>query len=276
MQHLLSDMLQMLNDPSTRHAAFVHLPIALALLAPIPLIASMILGDKNRAPRYAAIGAYALLAILAYVTAVSGEAASDHMGPAPGVVGALVHDHEEMAEKVWMFALGACVLVAGGLLKKKGVAATSTWLGLATGLFLALWIAAAAHKGGMLVYEYGAGTPKPMTEKDISPDPSAVSIDPRLDFFLSDVRPVLVDRCMGCHRADKARGGLDLSSMATILDGGDDGPVLTPGNAMTSVIYTSVAGIDPELQMPKRGGPLTDAQIEAIRRWIDEGAVWGE
>ena len=54
------------------------------------------------------------------------------------------------------------------------------------------------------------------------------------------------------------------------------GPVLTPGNAMTSVIYTSVAGIDPELQMPKRGGPLTDAQIEAIRRWIDEGAVWGE
>jgi len=35
-----------------------------------------------------------------------------------------------------------------------------------------------------------------------------------------------------------------------------------------------VAGSDPDRRMPPEGDPLTKEQVETIRRWIDQGAVW--
>ncbi len=276
MPEIFSDMLDAMNDPASRHAILVHFPVAVAVLAPLLLIATMIAGGQNRALRITAVGAYVLLAASAWAAVLSGESANDHAGATPAVVGAILHDHEEMAEKIWIFALAAAALAAGGMHRKRVVSAASLWFALAGGVFIAGWVGVTAHKGGTMVYRYGTGTPAPLTQKDLDPEASAASADPRVDFFLTEVRPVLIDRCMGCHRVGREEDGLNLTTMRDILDGSDDGPVLTPGNPESSAIYTAVAGLHPLVRMPKTGKRLTPEQIEAIRRWIEDGAVWAE
>src|SRR5262249_58942916 len=49
-------------------------------------------------------------------------------------------------------------------------------------------------------------------------------------FFEARVRPVLAEHCQGCHGTDKQKGGLRLDSRAALLKGGDNGPVVKPGD----------------------------------------------
>jgi hypothetical protein len=53
-----------------------------------------------------------------------------------------------------------------------------------------------------------------------------------LEFFEKRVRPVLVERCSGCHSASspKVKGGLQLDSREGMLRGRDSGPAIAPGD----------------------------------------------
>ncbi|MCX6597648.1 MAG: PSD1 and planctomycete cytochrome C domain-containing protein [Acidobacteria bacterium] len=84
--------------------------------------------------------------------------------------------------------------------------------------------------------------------------------------FDSAIKPVLETTCLKCHGA-QAMAGLDLRSREAALK------VITPGQAEASRLYKVVAGIEkPAMPM---GATLTAAQIDSIRRWINEGAAWG-
>lgn len=50
---------------------------------------------------------------------------------------------------------------------------------------------------------------------------------------------------------------------------------IVKGNAKASEVYKRIIHQDPELRMPLEGDPLTEAEIELIATWIDEGANWG-
>ena len=55
-----------------------------------------------------------------------------------------------------------------------------------------------------------------------------------LRFFESEVRPLLVRRCLECHSAEKTKGGLRLDSRAGMLQGGESGDAaVVPGKANT-------------------------------------------
>ena len=275
MSSTLNDLLATLDNPAKLHAAMVHLPIAVAFLAPLFLLAAGVLPGRRRMGSFLAVIAYALLAIATLVTIQSGESAYDAIGDVPAAVGTMAHDHGELAERVWTWGLVGAVIAALGLLKeKKKVAIAGVWAGFAFGLFTAGWTAIAAHQGGVLVYEHGVGTPNPVLAQDAgTPDTPAA---PRAVHFVDHVFPILEDRCMGCHRAGRAESGLDLTSMDAILRGADHGPVLKPGYPEASMMMTVIRGNHPEIdRMPKgKRGPLTDEQTEAIRLWIEQGAVW--
>jgi len=89
--------------------------------------------------------------------------------------------------------------------------------------------------------------------------------------FARDVWPLLKENCVSCHRPAKLKGGLDLSSMAGLTRGGDDGQVLHPGAATRSPLVAAISGENPD--MPPDGEPLTAAEVDVIARWIAEGAV---
>jgi mono/diheme cytochrome c family protein len=95
------------------------------------------------------------------------------------------------------------------------------------------------------------------------------------DFFRTRVAPILEAKCVSCHKEDKQKGGLDLTTREAMLKGGEDGAGVVPGKPAESTVYGRVISQDGEKpEMPKKGEPLTGAEAEAIQSWIASGAHW--
>jgi hypothetical protein len=93
------------------------------------------------------------------------------------------------------------------------------------------------------------------------------------------VRDVLELRCLECHTAKEAKGGLVLATHQDLLAGGDSGPAVVAGDPAASELLMRVRlpHDDTDLMPPKKGGPpLEGAEIEALERWIAAGAPWPE
>ncbi|HJT32427.1 MAG TPA: DUF1553 domain-containing protein [Pirellulales bacterium] len=96
--------------------------------------------------------------------------------------------------------------------------------------------------------------------------------------FNRDIRPILADNCFKCHGPDAAqrKGDLRLDMQADAVAERDGGRVIVPGDAAMSEVYRRLTATDAEERMPPpdSGKTLTAAQIDLLRRWIDEGAAW--
>ena len=66
----------------------------------------------------------------------------------------------------------------------------------------------------------------------------------QLEFFEGRVRPVLAEKCFQCHssRTSTPFGGLRLDSRQGLLNGGDSGPAVVPGQSADSAIVQRVQG----------------------------------
>jgi hypothetical protein len=85
-----------------------------------------------------------------------------------------------------------------------------------------------------------------------------------------DVMPLLKSHCRKCHGDETTKAGLDLRRRATMLRGGDSGPAIVPGNAGESLLMDMVE----QGLMPPEGSPrLSTAQIQVLRKWLDQGAA---
>ncbi|HEX4824416.1 MAG TPA: hypothetical protein VFV19_08890 [Candidatus Polarisedimenticolaceae bacterium] len=95
---------------------------------------------------------------------------------------------------------------------------------------------------------------------------------------------VLTPRCAlsGCHVGTGAPFGLDMSSVSASaahlvnVDSGENASMkrVLPGDSANSYMYWKITG-NPAIggqQMPLSGGPLSQAQIDLVASWIDEGA----
>ncbi|EMI57854.1 c-type cytochrome domain-containing protein [Rhodopirellula sallentina] len=92
--------------------------------------------------------------------------------------------------------------------------------------------------------------------------------------FASQIAPVLVANCTGCHiNAMQARGGLQMDNLARLFRGGDTGPVIQPGRGEASLLVKKLRGTE-GARMPAGGRPpLKDEEIALISQWIEEGAT---
>ena len=97
-----------------------------------------------------------------------------------------------------------------------------------------------------------------------------------VDFF-KQVQPILETKCLECHRGGKAKGDLQLDSLISATQGGEnDGAAITPGKPDHSAILKRIVSTDEDEVMPPKGAKLTAAEVEALTTWIKEGAVWPE
>ena len=92
--------------------------------------------------------------------------------------------------------------------------------------------------------------------------------------FVTDVQPVLRKHCFECHAAGSEEGGLNLGIRQRVLEGGDQGPVLIPGDSANSRLIQLIAALDEQEKMPPDGKPLSREQVGLLRAWIDQGAKW--
>ena len=90
-------------------------------------------------------------------------------------------------------------------------------------------------------------------------------------FFEKKIRPALEKYCYRCHsdRDNKIRGGLLVDSKSGLLNGGDSGPAIVPGDLRKSVLWSSITYEDYEMP-PKE--PMPKHVIEDFRQWILMGA----
>ena len=105
----------------------------------------------------------------------------------------------------------------------------------------------------------------------IAPSRIATAGEPDRD-FRERVAPILERRCLRCHGSETARGGLSLASRESALRGGENGPAIVPGQPAESLLVEMISGDSPE--MPQKEKPLTVAQVEGLRRWVEQGAHW--
>jgi hypothetical protein len=92
-------------------------------------------------------------------------------------------------------------------------------------------------------------------------------------FFETDVRPLLVEKCWPCHGDTKAlKGGLRLTSRASVLRGGDSGPAAVAGNPGESLLVQAVRYHDEPKMPPKE--KLKDREVEVLSRWVAMGVFW--
>jgi len=94
--------------------------------------------------------------------------------------------------------------------------------------------------------------------------------------FARDVRPILQTHCWRCHGEQEQESGLRLDSATSLAEGGNSGPAVIPGKAADSALIQAVTGAKGVSRMPPpdEAPRLSDAQIDALRRWIDDGAKW--
>jgi hypothetical protein len=95
--------------------------------------------------------------------------------------------------------------------------------------------------------------------------------------FAREVYPVLQRVCLDCHGSKQQKAKLRLDTRDVAFKGGRNGPVIVPGNAEASELYRRIsAPKGSETIMPARGEPLSAAQVQLVRDWIDQGATWPE
>ena len=101
----------------------------------------------------------------------------------------------------------------------------------------------------------------------------AYALEPAKVDFASQIKPILVKNCVSCHGVEKQKGGLRLDAGASIIKGGNSGPILIPGKSNESKILHAVEGKDPETRMPPEPKALISKEQSAlIATWIDQGA----
>ena len=93
--------------------------------------------------------------------------------------------------------------------------------------------------------------------------------------FTDHIRPIFERSCWNCHGEASQLSDLDLRTRETAIEGGARGPALVPGRADQSRLYRVLAGLD-DPRMPMDGDTLSEAEIVAVRTWIDGGAHWDE
>ena len=93
------------------------------------------------------------------------------------------------------------------------------------------------------------------------------------EFFEYKVRPLLAKNCYQCHseQAKILYSNLRVDGRAALLNGGDRGPAIVPGDPNSSQLIQAVHYEN--LKMPP-AGRLSEDQIDALVKWVEMGAPW--
>lgn len=97
---------------------------------------------------------------------------------------------------------------------------------------------------------------------------------PSDEFFEKKIRPVLSEKCFGCHssKLKTPMGGLVLDTWAGTRQGGSSGPAIVAGKPAESLLLRALRYDDSRLKMPPTG-KLPDDVIASFEEWISAGAV---
>jgi hypothetical protein len=245
------------------HPLVVHLPIGLILLVPLLEVAGRVRPALLEAAMFvlslsvlSCLLALTLGYLLAYGSGDAGAGVARHMwGGIALTIGVLLC---ALARPWW---------AAGG---PRGL-----YPALLAGVLLLL--AWTAHQGGSLTHgnhyltEY---LPRPLKRLTGMHTVQARTFAYPDSFYARHVYPIFDSNCVLCHGEDKSKGGLQLDTFDLMMRGGQDGPIVIPGQAEKSLLFQRITlPTDHKRFMPAEGrAPLKPEEIAWIKAWIQQGA----
>ncbi|WP_266362949.1 DUF1553 domain-containing protein [Tellurirhabdus rosea] len=95
--------------------------------------------------------------------------------------------------------------------------------------------------------------------------------------FNTQIKPILNKNCIACHGGVKKVEGFSLLFRHEAVAPTKSGkPALIPGDADASEMIRRLTAEDPDERMPLDAPPLKEEEIDLLRKWVDQGAEWGD
>ena len=88
--------------------------------------------------------------------------------------------------------------------------------------------------------------------------------------FSADVLPILEAQCNMCHGT---MGGWDGTTYRSVIESGDNAPVVIPSNEQGSLLAQKILGTQTQGTVMPPGGTMAAADIQTILDWIAAGAL---
>lgn len=105
---------------------------------------------------------------------------------------------------------------------------------------------------------------------------SCLSSGNKIDYN-TEIKPLLNKKCITCHGGVKRQGGFSLLFRTDALAVNKSGmPAIIPGDPSHSEMIRRLTLKDPEERMPYKHPPLSDDEIALLKKWIKQGAQWGD
>ncbi len=123
-----------------------------------------------------------------------------------------------------------------------------------------------AHKGAQLTHGVNALS---FPQSAVSSNGSKIPADGNITFYEAGIAPILAQKCISCHGADKIKGNLQLNTPENILKGGKDGDILKGDLNKASLFYARIhLPLTDEKHMPPDGKmQLTEEEIIILSKW---------
>ena len=245
------------------HPTLVHFPIALVLFA--ALMEFLPFGRPER-PSRTAQACIAFAVLTAAAAAGTGWLNAAHESHSRSLAQVLLV-HRWLGVSVAALSLLCWILVTIHRFWPRGATLTFYRGSLAA---CALVVAVEGHLGGTLVHGTGYFV-EPFREPPEKAPPES-TLDDAQRIYLEQVQPIFETRCYECH-GKKEKGDLRLDRIDEVFAGDPENWVVQPGDAEGSKLYELITlpEWDPD-HMPQDEPMLPDAELLAIRTWIDQGA----
>jgi len=129
----------------------------------------------------------------------------------------------------------------------------------------------AGHHGGEITHGDPLDKAPWMIEDEEEKDPAELA-DPVV--YKDIVHPILVAKCITCHKESKKKGGLRMDTYAFLKEGGNEVDCLVPGDVKGSAMITYLhKPLEDDLHMPpKDKTQLTEEEKQILEWWVKIGA----
>lgn len=257
---LVEDKVQLplfLQVTGRMHPLMLHFPLALLFVG---ILLELLTKQKNfQHPAVEKIIAYIfyLFAITAALAALFGfflYKEGSYLG-------------DEMIQHKWTGTAVSILAVVIVWLKEKPLAIYYTTLGVS-----AIVLIVAGHLGSEVTHGKGFLT-EPIRNHWQSDVVTVEHADSAI-VFRDVIQPILNEKCLNCHNANRAKNDLILTDYQSILNGGETRSAIVAGDAEKSLLYKYIVlPMSDSLHMPpKEKLQLDREEIKLIGWWINTGA----
>lgn len=257
------------------HPMLVHFPIALLLVAAVMELFT--LGNFRHSFRSGIRFLVILGAISAAISAGMGWLLAEN----EGITGSTLDLHRILG----LVSAGLSVFLLVLLRKSELNPSTSSIKTYRLILFLtSMGIGVAGHFGAALTHGEDYLT-EVLPQNSDQEAPQSLTIDlgtfaselsPEKEIQLvTNVRSVLAHNCYKCHSGAKIEGELRLDEKEFVFAGGENGPIIVPGNPGQSELIRRISlSKNHKDVMPEKGKLLSKEEIQLLTLWIEKGAPW--